>query len=110
VVDISLDFANMPQSDLSRVAASDIYTASLPFLSNSTNPVRFSIGKFTTFVNFGCRSSPSCGSSFYSARDCLVELCSHDKLFFSSPCSKLDYRGNAVIDVICLMLYLAGYE
>jgi hypothetical protein len=39
--DISLDFANMPQSDVSRVAASDFSTPSLPSLSNSTNPVRF---------------------------------------------------------------------
>ena len=38
--EISLDFANMPQSDLSQIAASDFFTPSLPSLSNSTNPVR----------------------------------------------------------------------
>jgi hypothetical protein len=39
--DLSLDFANMPQSNVNRVAASDFSTPSLPSLSNSTNPVRF---------------------------------------------------------------------
>jgi hypothetical protein len=41
LAEISLDFANMPQSDISQVAASDFSTPSLPSLSNSTNPVRF---------------------------------------------------------------------
>ena len=41
MADISLDFSNMPQPDLSRVAASEFSTPSLPSLSNSTSPVRF---------------------------------------------------------------------
>jgi hypothetical protein len=39
--DFSLELGNMPQTDLSRIAASDFSTPSLPSLSNSTNPVRF---------------------------------------------------------------------